>query len=170
MDVVQIVYCPNIIKDKIQLTWFFFPFVAVVLQRDGVPKGFASVIFCLVLHIIMVMHTLYQKCKLVHGNLSEYHILYFEGHLHVIDVSQSVDLDHPHALDFLREDCVHVSDFFRKHGAAIMTIRELFDFIVHLSINDDSVDSYLEDVGHECIYDLLLHLVVGSLIQCWTYM
>ncbi|KAK4365360.1 hypothetical protein RND71_016718 [Anisodus tanguticus] len=96
--------------------------------------------------IIMTMRTLYQKCKLVHGDLSEYNILYFEGHLYVIDVSQSVDLDHPHALDFLREDCVHVSDFFKKHGVAVMTIRELFDFIVDPSINDDSVDSYLEKV------------------------
>jgi hypothetical protein len=29
--------------------------------------------------------------------------------LYIIDVSQAVDLDHPHALDFLREDCLHVS-------------------------------------------------------------
>lgn len=101
--------------------------------------------------IIIVMRTLYQKCKLVHGDLSEYNILYFEGHLHIIDVSQSVDLDHPHALDFLREDCVHVSDFFRKHDVGVMTIRELFDFIVDPSINDDSVDSYLEEVQQKVL-------------------
>ncbi|KAG6393178.1 hypothetical protein SASPL_147413 [Salvia splendens] len=96
--------------------------------------------------MIMSMRTLYQKCKLVHGDLSEYNILYYEGHLYIIDVSQSVDLDHPHALDFLREDCIHVSDFFKKHGVAVMTIRELFDFIVDPTIDDDSIDSYLEVV------------------------
>ncbi|PIA40202.1 hypothetical protein AQUCO_02500122v1 [Aquilegia coerulea] len=96
--------------------------------------------------IIIAMRTLYQTCKLVHGDLSEYNILYYEGHLHVIDVSQSVDLDHPHALDFLREDCVHVSDFFRKHGVAVMTVRELFDFIVDPSISDEHVDGYLEEI------------------------
>ncbi|KAF5191084.1 Serine/threonine-protein kinase RIO1 [Thalictrum thalictroides] len=96
--------------------------------------------------IIMAMRTLYQTCKLVHGDLSEYNILYYEGHLHIIDVSQSVDLDHPHALDFLREDCVHVSDFFRKHGVAVMTVRELFDFIVDSSISDEHVDDYLEKI------------------------
>lgn len=36
-----------------------------------------------------------------------------QGELVVIDVSQAVDLDHPKALDFLREDCAHVNDYFR---------------------------------------------------------
>ncbi len=35
----------------------------------------------------------------------------------MIDVSQAVDLDHPKALDFLREDIGHVNDFFRRSGA-----------------------------------------------------
>ncbi|XP_056171190.1 uncharacterized protein LOC115687937 isoform X2 [Syzygium oleosum] len=96
--------------------------------------------------LIIAMRTLYQNCKLVHGDLSEYNILYFEEHLYIIDVSQAVDLDHPHALDFLREDCLHVSDFFKKHGVGVMTIRELFDFIVDASITDDSVDCYLEEI------------------------
>nr|GLL22132.1 serine/threonine-protein kinase RIO1-like [Ipomoea trifida] len=71
------------------------------LPLDKLREGYVE--------IIMAMRKLYQKCKLVHGDLSEYNILYLEGHLYIIDVSQAVDLDHPHALDFLREDCVHVS-------------------------------------------------------------
>lgn len=96
--------------------------------------------------IITIMRTLYQKCKLVHGDLSEYNILYFEGHLYIIDVSQSVDLDHPSALDFLREDCVHVSDFFKKGGVAVMSVKELLDFVLDPSISDDAVDEYLEKI------------------------
>lgn len=103
------------------------------------------------LEIIMIMRTLYQKCKLVHGDLSEYNILYFEGHLYIIDVSQSVDLDHPSALDFLREDCIHVSDFFKKHGVAVMTVKELFDFIIDSAISDDDVDDYLEHVQQKIL-------------------
>ncbi|KAL9689764.1 hypothetical protein QQ045_010153 [Rhodiola kirilowii] len=98
------------------------------------------------MEVVIAMRTLYQKCKLVHGDLSEFNMLYYEGHLYIIDVSQGVDLDHPHALDFLRRDCVNVSDFFRKQGVAVMTIRELFDFIVDPSITDELVDSYLEEV------------------------
>ncbi|KAH1044903.1 hypothetical protein GYH30_026231 [Glycine max] len=113
------------------------------LSLDKLREGYVE--------IIIAMRTLYQKCKLVHGDLSEYNILYFEGHLYIIDVSQAVDPEHPHALDFLREDCVHVSDFFKKHGVAVMTIRELFEFIVDASITDDAVDSYLEEVQQKIL-------------------
>ncbi|MED6201445.1 hypothetical protein PIB30_095089 [Stylosanthes scabra] len=108
------------------------------LSLDKLREGY--------LEMIIAMRTLYQKCKLVHGDLSEYNILYFEGHLYIIDVSQAVDPDHPHALDFLREDCIHISDFFKKHGVAVMTIRELFDFIVDPTIADDAVEGYLEEM------------------------
>ncbi|KAK7340232.1 hypothetical protein VNO77_20930 [Canavalia gladiata] len=113
------------------------------LSLDKLREGYVE--------IILAMRTLYQKCKLVHGDLSEYNILYFEGHLYIIDVSQAVDPEHPHALDFLREDCVHISDFFKKHGVAVMTIRELFDFIVDASIADEAVDSYLEEMQQKIL-------------------
>lgn len=32
----------------------------------------------------------------------------------MIDVSQSVEHDHPHALEFLRSDCSNITEFFRK--------------------------------------------------------
>ncbi|KAJ4730770.1 Serine/threonine-protein kinase RIO1 [Rhynchospora pubera] len=96
------------------------------------------------IEIITSMRTLYQKCKLVHGDLSEYNILYYDGHLYIIDVSQSVDLDHPAALEFLKEDCLHVTDFFEKNGVAVMSVKELFDFVIDPEISDESVDEYLE--------------------------
>ncbi|CAH8303611.1 unnamed protein product [Eruca vesicaria subsp. sativa] len=127
------------------------------------------------LELIIQMRTLYQKCKLVHGDLSEYNnILYFEGHLYIIDVSQSVDLDHPLTLNFLREDCDHVSVsflcidriFFKKHGVAVMTIRELFDFIVVPTISDEDVDSYLEELYVRMLYNHLI-LLVGYVEQSY---
>ena len=39
-----------------------------------------------------------------------------------------------------------MQDFFKKHGVAVMTIRELFDFIVDPTIADESIDDYLEQV------------------------
>lgn len=41
-----------------------------------------------------------------------------KGELVIIDVSQAVDLDHPKALDFLREDAKHINDYFRRAALA----------------------------------------------------
>jgi RIO kinase 1 len=58
---------------------------------------------------IEIMWKLYNKCKLVHADLSEYNILYHEESLVIIDVSQSVEHDHPMALEFLRIDCTNIT-------------------------------------------------------------
>ena len=91
-----------------------------------------------------------QRCKLVHGDLSEYNMLgtylsakpragevvfmssakhasccmaglrlHSDGKLYIIDVSQSVESDHPQALDFLKRDCVNAGSFClccEQHG------------------------------------------------------
>ena len=49
----------------------------------------------------------------------------------MIDVSQSVEHDHPHASEFLRKDCMNVVDFFSKRlSRKIFTLKKLYDFIV----------------------------------------
>lgn len=67
-----------------------------------------------------------------------------QGELYIIDVSQAVDLDHPRALDFLREDAAHVNTFFRRAGIATLTTRELFEFIVDPNINAGNIDTAID--------------------------
>lgn len=98
----------------------------------------------LYLQVIEHMRTMYQDARLVHADLSEFNMLYHEGDAYIIDVSQSVEHDHPHALEFLRKDCSNVNDFFLKRGVAVMTIRELFEFITDSSITSDNINQYLE--------------------------
>ncbi len=98
----------------------------------------------LYLQCIQIMRTMYQECKLVHADFSEFNILFHEGRLYVIDVSQAVEHDHPHALEFLRKDCSNVTDFFRRNAVCTMTVKELFDFITDVSITTDNLDAYLE--------------------------
>lgn len=62
----------------------------------------------------------------------------------MIDVSQSVEHDHPHALEFLRKDCTNVTEFFKKNGVCVMTLKELFDFVTDPNINDGNMEDYLE--------------------------
>lgn len=86
---------------------------------------------------ILIMRHMYQRCKLVHGDLSEYNVLWHKNEVYVIDVSQSVETDHPSALDFLRKDASNINDFFRKAGNMnVMTTRQLFEFVTSTVIGD----------------------------------
>ena len=52
--------------------------------------------------VVRLMRQMFTRCRLVHADLSEYNMLYWQGHVVLIDVSQSVETDHPRALEFLR--------------------------------------------------------------------
>ncbi|XP_029686752.1 serine/threonine-protein kinase RIO1 isoform X1 [Takifugu rubripes] len=98
----------------------------------------------LYLQLLQNMRRMFQEARLVHADLSEFNMLYHDGDAYIIDVSQAVEHDHPQALEFLRKDCTNVNEFFVKHGVAVMTVRELFDFITDPSINQNNMDQYLE--------------------------
>ncbi|OCL03367.1 Serine/threonine-protein kinase Rio1 [Glonium stellatum] len=83
----------------------------------------------LYVQLLGYMRIMYQTCKLVHADLSEYNLLYHEGKLWVIDVSQSVEHDHPRSLEFLRMDVKNISDFFRNRSVDTLWERNVFGFI-----------------------------------------
>jgi RIO kinase 1 len=95
-----------------------------------------------------IIRAMFQRCRLVHADLSEYNLLWHRGHVVVIDVSQSVEREHPRALEFLRIDCNNITDFFRRLGVALLlTPRELFDFVVHPGLTTpEEEQAYLEAV------------------------
>lgn len=101
---------------------------------------------------IMITRHLYQKCNLVHGDLSEYNLLWHDNQIYVIDVSQSVETDHPSALDFLRKDASNINDFFRRVGRLnVMSVRQLFEFVT-ANLNGEAeemaaLDRAMEDVN-----------------------
>jgi len=102
---------------------------------------------------LRIMRHMFHRCKLVHGDLSEYNLLWHDNRVYVIDVSQSVEHDHPSALDFLRADCRNVNDFFRKNGdLPVMSTRQLFEFVTDVSIGveeweeDEALDRIMESV------------------------
>jgi len=94
---------------------------------------------------VRMMRLMFQEAKLVHADLSEFNMLYHEGKVFFIDVSQSVEMDHPNALEFLRKDCNNVNEFFRRKNVAVLTLKGLFDFVTDPSITNDNVDQYLEE-------------------------
>jgi len=96
---------------------------------------------------VVIMWRIYNQCRLVHADLSEFNILLQDGQLVIIDVSQSVEHDHPHSFDFLRKDCTNISEFFRKRAVATMTVKELFDFITDQTITADNMEECLERIS-----------------------
>lgn len=98
---------------------------------------------------VEMMWAMYSKCKLVHADLSEFNLLYHEGKIVIIDVSQSVEHEHPHALEFLRKDCTNITDFFRKKDVSTMTVKELFDFITDPNITEANMEDCLEKMSEK---------------------
>lgn len=81
------------------------------------------------LDLLGYMRKMYQVCRLVHADLSEYNLLYHNLQLYVIDVGQSVEHDHPRSLEFLRMDVKNVSDFFGRKGVDVLSERAVFGFV-----------------------------------------
>jgi len=93
---------------------------------------------------VVYMRTMYHTCRLVHGDLSEYNMLWWKDRLYFIDVSQSVEHDHPRSLEFLRMDIKNVSDFFARKGVNVLSEREIFDFITNNKSSADEENSRKE--------------------------
>ena len=91
----------------------------------------------LYIELVMTVRRMFHVCKLVHADLSEYNILYHEEHLWIIDVSQSVEHDHPSAFDFLRKDIKNMEDFFGRLGVRCLGLRRCFDFVTKTKLCED---------------------------------
>ena len=70
--------------------------------------------------VLNEIEKLWNKEKLVHGDLSEYNILVTdEGELVWIDFSQGVHSSHPEAEELLERDVRNVVNFFNKQGSEV---------------------------------------------------
>ncbi|KAG6377161.1 RIO1-domain-containing protein [Boletus reticuloceps] len=92
--------------------------------------------------LVLSMRRMYHRCKLVHADLSEYNIIYHDAHLYIIDVSQSVEHDHPHAFDFLRNDIKNVEEFFGRFGVQCLGLRRCFEFVTKDRLGDNGSEEH----------------------------
>lgn len=69
--------------------------------------------------VIEYMDILHNEIKMVHGDISEFNILISEGFPYLIDVSQSVPLDHPEARNLLERDINNLVRYFSNNGVEI---------------------------------------------------
>jgi RIO kinase 1 len=64
--------------------------------------------------LVEYISMLYNRAGLVHADLSEFNILYDKGNPVIIDMGQSVTLDHPRVRKFLERDITNLSNYFMK--------------------------------------------------------
>merc|ERR1711971_1312510 len=96
--------------------------------------------------VVEMMVQLYQVCHLVHADLSEYNILWWEKECWLIDVSQAVEPIHPSGLDFLLRDCTNVSTFFSKHGVETLSPGDLFSHVSGLEASPGTEAEILSQI------------------------
>jgi RIO kinase 1 len=92
-------------------------------QPPADPEGVYKV-------IVTALKRLYQKAKIVHGDLSEYNIMIWKGKPVIFDVSQSVAIQHPLADFMLKRDIANVNRFFRRIDVKIIPDEELYKMVV----------------------------------------
>lgn len=96
------------------------------LKDADIPAESFQRLYC---NLVLTVRKLFHNCRLVHADLSEYNIIYHNEELYIIDVSQSVEHDHPNAFNFLRKDLKNVEDYFGKYGSKVLGLRRIFDFV-----------------------------------------
>jgi RIO kinase 1 len=116
----------------------------VTFEGDDVATRWRDVY----LTVVGYMRRMYQVCKLVHGDLSEYNMLWWQDKPYFIDVSQSVEDDHPRSLEFLRMDIKNVTDYFRRKGVDTLSERTLYIFVTSVegSTEEDGMRESVENI------------------------
>lgn len=91
--------------------------------------------------VIGIMGRMYKVCDLIHGDLSDYNLIWHDESVYVIDVSQSMLTSHPNANAFLYRDCKNILDFYRKSGLTdVLDEKTLFTLISGKDLTDMDVE------------------------------
>merc|ERR1711915_55326 len=123
--------------------------------------------------VVSMMVDMYNICHLVHADLSEYNILWYEEECWIIDVSQSVEPIHPSGLNFLYRDCSNISNFFCKWSVPeVQSATDLFNKITGLELKEGSESELLSQInGYQKDQEMKGGLNTGpqdGFEYCWT--
>jgi RIO kinase 1 len=97
---------------------------APALNEVRLPSEEAPALFKQVMKNVALMLDHHQ----VHGDLSAYNILYWDGRITLIDFPQMVEARHnPHAFDLLKRDITRICQYFAKYGVTSDPVRLTLD-------------------------------------------
>jgi len=100
----------------------------LVMEFIGSPDGLAAP--RLIDAVVEDPATLYEDlvreigdmargARLVHGDLSPYNVLFYDGHPVLIDVAQAIPADHPEALRLMERDVRNFAKFLGRLGYSV---------------------------------------------------
>jgi RIO kinase 1 len=117
--------------------------------------------------VLLCIRNMFIDCKLVHGDMSEYNLLLDGDLVVVIDVSQSVGIDHPRSLEFLKRDCLNLNNFFsKKILSGVMPLQKVFRFVTG-EIRDSGPDALIKLMEHPSDSDTDQLISDSEFIQTW---
>lgn len=109
----------------------------------------------------MDIRKMFHECNLVHGDLSEYNLLWHENRVKIIDVSQSVEQSHPFSNEFLRKDVSNVTMFFRKQGLQVLSNYDLYQFVTEKRLsNIEDIEKQEEGESQEAYERRVLEAMI----------
>lgn len=86
---------------------------APTLSEVGIEAGEAARLFPALVQDISIM----LSEDVIHGDLSAYNLLYWEGKIHIIDFPQVIDpQSNPHAYELFARDVTRVCEYFTRQG------------------------------------------------------
>jgi len=91
-------------------------------MKEQSPKNPEKAYKTLLTHL----RRLYRKAELVHGDLSEYNVMIWRGHLVLFDVSQAVPLSHPLADSLLLRDLENMNRYFSRLGVEVVSVDKCY--------------------------------------------
>lgn len=80
--------------------------------------------------IAEAVRKLYQKARLIHGDLSEYNIMLVDSTPVLFDFAQAVPPEHPMARAFLERDLIHLNEYFAKIGVSVPSLDRLTSWVI----------------------------------------
>ncbi|ELQ74490.1 Serine/threonine protein kinase involved in cell cycle control [Trachipleistophora hominis] len=92
---------------------------------------------------------MYRDAKLVHCDLSEYNLLYYDDKVYVIDVGQSVDVTHVYADVFLVNDIANVNKFFERKGVMVESVRSVYERVTGKKMHFDIKGCEINKLGFD---------------------
>jgi RIO kinase 1 len=89
---------------------------APVLHDVRLPRSEARRLFERLIENVRLLLGSYR----IHGDLSAYNVLYWDGEVRLIDFPQAIDaINHPMAFELLTRDLDRLCRYFTKHGVAV---------------------------------------------------